>query len=236
MRDRGDSSRRSLRLGFTLIELLASLAVIVLLLGILVPAMGGVRGRAAETSCASRMREIGKGIILYAQENGGEYPRSFHSAGAHREPGWARSVAPYLGVSEAAMNGDWTKVFNDYFRAPEDDETNPYVYSYGLNVHFELDPRGDDYEGAPATWRKLVQVPNPSRTLLLAEVKPIQFGDHLMAHLWTSVEGPRNAVNFDVHDGRSNYLFADGHVESMEIEETLDRSRGLNLWNPSLAH
>jgi hypothetical protein len=30
-------------------------------------------------------------------------------------------------------------------------------------------------------------------------------------------------------------LFTDGHVESLGIETTMDATKGVNLWNPSLA-
>lgn len=111
---------------------------------------------------------------------------------------------------------------------------DPVLFSYGLNVHFELTPGGDDYAGSPATWRRLTQIRNPSRTVLLAETRPVAFGDHFMAHLWSGTAGARSAVAHDRHTGKANYVFADGHVVPLAVADTFDPARNLNLWNPGL--
>jgi prepilin-type processing-associated H-X9-DG protein len=41
-------------------------------------------------------------------------------------------------------------------------------------------------------------------------------------------------VAHDRHNGRANYLFVDGHVESLPVEATFV-ARSENLWNPSVA-
>jgi len=127
------------------------------------------------------------------------------------------------------------KDFNRLFRCPSDKETDMYTYSYGLNVFFELDPRGDDYQGSPQTWRKLSQIPHPSQTILMAETRPVRFGDHLMSHFWSTPEAAANALSGKRHLGKSHFLFVDGHVQAMEVKETLNPSQCRNLWNPSLA-
>lgn len=221
--------------GFTLVELLAVVAVVGILAAIILASVGGVQRRAHGLECAARMRALGMAVQLYTQDHNGEFPRSFHSAGAHREPGWAASAAPYLGAGAATSLTQWKPIFNRYFRCPEERSTDATVYSYGLNVHFELDPSGDNYRGSPATWRRIAQVPAPSRTILLAETPPIAFGDHFMCHQWSGAGAARNAVAHARHEGKSNYLFVDGHVETLTVEETIDTGGGVNLWNPSLA-
>jgi prepilin-type processing-associated H-X9-DG protein len=108
-------------------------------------------------------------------------------------------------------------------------------YSYGLNVHFELDPEGDDYAGSPATWRRTAAVPHPSRTILLAECMPSLYADHFMCHQWSSLKAARTATAHTRHAGRSHFLFLDGHVERLPIESTFDPAKAVNRWNPSLA-
>ena len=82
--------------------------------------------------------------------------------------------------------------------------------SYGLNVYYELNPNADDYAGKPQTWRRQLNVPSPTRTVLVAEVN--SGVDHVMAHFW---EGDDTATEVAVkrHNGKANYVFADGHVE-----------------------
>lgn len=200
-----------------------------------VPAWGGARERMRAAGCVAKLKTLGLGIQLYAQDHEGELPRSFHSAGAHREPGWAASIAPYFGAASAGSLSEWKTVFNRFFRCPSDPGDDPTVYSYGLNVFYELTPEGDDYAGSPATWRRLLQAPNPSRTILLAEPHPIPFGDHFMCHQWSGIAAARNAVDWGRHAAKSNYLFVDGHVGSLPLEQTFNPEKSINLWNPSTA-
>jgi prepilin-type processing-associated H-X9-DG protein len=218
-----------------LIELLTVVAIVGMLAAIAIPVLGGARSKARALTCLASLRTLGQGIALYAQDNKGEFPRSLHSAGAHSQPGWAVSVAPYLGAAPANANGEWAAIFNRYYRCSEDSNTDPMLYSFGLNVYFELTPAGDDYAGSPATWRRLTQVPSPARTILLAETRPVPFGDHLMAHFWGGVSAAKNALAHDRHSGRAHYVLCDGHVSSLRAEETFDPAAGRDLWNPSKA-
>lgn len=213
-------------------ELLAAVAVLAVLAGLLAPAVGGAIDRSRKAKCAATLRSIGTSVQLYAIDHGGEFPRSLHSAGAHREPGWTASVFPYLSGSAGELDA---ASFNRFFRCPDHKETGEYLFSYAMNVHFELDPSGDDYAESPLTWRKVNQVPAPGRTILLAEPRPVLFGDHLMCHQWSSPSSAKNALSADRHAGRSNFLFVDGHVESLEPEQTYDPGEGINCWNPALA-
>ena len=218
--------------GFTLVELLVVIAIVGVLAGLLVPVVGAARSRARSADCGARIRGLGQAVLLHAAENRGVFPRSFHSAAAHREAGWAAAIAPILGAPAPETDG-WPAAFNRLYRCPSDDTTDVWTYSYALNVHFELDPAGDDYAGSPATWRGLERVPVPSRTILLAEPRPVAFGDHLMAHLWGSANAAKNALAHDRHAGRAHYTFCDGHVSALRAEETFDPASGRDLWNPS---
>ena len=62
-------SRHRLAAGFTLIELLVSIAILGLLIALLAPGLSRARKQAKSTLCLTRLRTIGQGLVLYADEN-----------------------------------------------------------------------------------------------------------------------------------------------------------------------
>lgn len=66
--------------GFTLIELLVVIAIIGILAGILLPVLSRARESARRTQCASNIKQIGMGLIMYANENNEAFPSSTASA------------------------------------------------------------------------------------------------------------------------------------------------------------
>ena len=214
--------RPEVRAGFTLIELLVVIAIIAILAAMLLPALSRAKGTARSVHCLSQMRQLGLAVNLFADENEDAFPRSQHSAFAHGELPWERSLAPQLGFTTAT----WTNLLAGVYRCAADRRTTPL--SYGLNVYFELGP-DDDYEGKPQSWRRMTAVPNPSATILFAETG--SGADHIMPNFWST---PSDAADVDSrrHLGRANYTFVDGHGETRRLDSIYEPGRGINLWNP----
>lgn len=105
---------RSSRQGFTLIELLVVVAVIGLLIGILLPALGAARRQAIAVGCASNLKQLGLGIGLYYNDYPSTLPQvRVNANGGIVSPGDAdqgdnvgalfggkKGLLPFLGINE----------------------------------------------------------------------------------------------------------------------------------------
>lgn len=223
---RGRSTCHPLR-AFTLIELLVVMAIIALLAGMLLPALSRGKESARATQCLNQMRQIGMAVRLYAEDHGDEFPRSQHSAFANGQLPWERSLAPFLSSTTIL----WTNLMEGVYHCPSDRRPAPWSFSYGLNVYFELGPN-DDYVGKPQTWRRTVQVPRPSVTILFAENNSTT--DHIMPNFWVSPADTADVAKRR-HGRRSNYIFADGHAEAREFRAIYEPEDQIDQWHPLLA-
>src|SRR5215211_8817835 len=66
--NRPGEARTRMNAGFTLIELLVVIAIISLLAAILFPVFARARENARRTSCQSNLKQIGLGLLQYAQD------------------------------------------------------------------------------------------------------------------------------------------------------------------------
>jgi prepilin-type N-terminal cleavage/methylation domain-containing protein len=92
--------------GFTLVELLVVIGIIALLISILLPSLNQARRSAKSVVCASNVRSITQGMMLYANEFNGAIPGSAWTSCRHAFP----DVNP--GVSNYNLDGishinDW---------------------------------------------------------------------------------------------------------------------------------
>ncbi|MFN9992774.1 MAG: type II secretion system protein, partial [Phycisphaerales bacterium] len=75
---RGSFSRCARRnaSAFTLIDVLVTSAVIAILIGILLPSLSGAQENARRLVCRSNVRQIGLGMVMYADDHNGRLPTS----------------------------------------------------------------------------------------------------------------------------------------------------------------
>src|SRR5918999_4080557 len=100
-------NRRQRCYGFTLIELLVVIAIIAILAAILFPVFAQARDKARQTTCLNHMKQLGTGLMMYAQDYDETLPSwPFHgkAGGVLTDPRfrvwgyylWVDAVMPYV--------------------------------------------------------------------------------------------------------------------------------------------
>ena len=89
---------------FTLIELLVVIAIIAILASMLLPALSQAREKARSISCVNNGKQLGLGMILYADDNSEMYP-IVRNGSATANPVWYKTwddaIFPYLTNDQA---------------------------------------------------------------------------------------------------------------------------------------
>jgi len=206
--------------GFTLIELLVVIAIVGVLFALLLPALSGSQQRAPRAVCVNNQRQLGAAIELYLQANGQRYPAyaAWHELGGRADISAglddARPLNAYLKNPKVfACPGDrgphWTFMsFSDANGLPPKNCYRAWGTSY-LAIHaFDAwgvrhvtgsnDPSGTGGEG-----------PLHSSEVARSPTTKIVLGD------WPWISDFQSPLPIPWHGkkGRSNMLFADGHVE-----------------------
>ena len=228
------------RKGFTLIELLVVIAVIAILAGLMLPALALAKNKTKQIHCLSNMQQIGLGLILYSEDFDGVLPPTAHLS-LRPENIWINTLAPYVGdVNEIrfcesdpkkelkAKNNGTSYILNEFMTVPK------------------MDPFGKIIEPLP----KLEQLKDTSATCLLFEASEKYgvsiYNDHTHARVWL-VGGWNSFINDtqpdrhrlgnaakDHSSGKANYLFADGHVKSVDASVLKSMfEAGINPASPS---
>lgn len=216
--------------GFTLIELLVVISIIALLIAILLPALAAARDTAVAIKCLSQQRDIGLAMDTYAVDHDSELPISGDIDSNRNVNGklsrWPALVGPYYNKfinSSSSLSASEQVYSFEHFKCPTqvDIPASSAIGVYGYNRFFTNWTAVRPSWG----WRSKDQIDSPTQLPLLADTGGIQTkagGLHLS---WEGPhpdardfgwEGPTtNAGPSPNHNGVTNYLFADGHAESI---------------------
>jgi len=222
--------------GFTLVELLVVIGIIALLISILLPALSKAREQGNWVACMSNMKQIGTGLLMYANENKQYLPRPASNGNGQfpddlliwREPPTAPSTSVDDSVLATLLTVKGEK-FRTLFQCPSDPADRKaaqgpgYHFSYTMNKAW--DPDRSKTEAMLTRPRpKMSEVRRPSEKVCLAEEKNPNDGRFEWGNL--SAGTSDDQLN-DRHAKQGNILFTDWHVERRfwkELKDPVDLS------------
>lgn len=220
-----------MRRGFTLVELLVVIAIVGLLLALLLPAIQASRAAARRTSCWNNLRQIGVATHLFANNHGGRFPQTVH-AGPNES--WIYTLGPFVEDVEVI------RICPEDTRGAEWFETNKKATSYLINEYIS--------RPLPESVLNLFKMRETSKTIILFERSDERQStdEHCHPSMWYSDTYVKLNIVWEVilreidpsrHQKTANYLYADGHVETIP-EQTVyewvqhDIESGTNFAQP----
>lgn len=212
------------RTGFTLIELLVVIAIIAVLAAILFPVFARARENGRRASCQSNLKQVGLGLLQYAQDYDEKLARAWYGVGnggsnSTDKYKWMDAIFPYV-KSEQVFNCP-----SHSFTAPGGAfklRSGTNYGSYAINASYWGD---GDFEQSPAGEL------NTSLTAIQDPAGCIWIGDS-SAHFEFAWENKADQPPVATDASGSRYpdyliqrhldtipvLFCDGHVKSVRLD------------------
>ena len=210
-----------MRKGFTLIELLVVIAIIAILAAILFPVFARAREKARQTSCLSNLKQLGLGMLMYAQDYDELMPAGIgywttwqvDPSTNRRDNPWWRNIYPYIKNGQIFVCPSYpgfSSAINDWPAMAE-----VPVMGYGANMRLNR--------------MVIAKIKEPASLYMISD------DTNSYVYLYPSITALHSSYDWDSqlpvssarHNDGNNYCFADGHAKWLSWA-SLDKSTNVD--------
>ena len=198
------SSLEARRRAFSLVELLVVMGIIAILVAVSMGPITSMIRSGQATKCSSNLKQIGTGFAGYLSDHNNVMPQRYYPS---TDIGYNKLLAPYTG-------NDLTDPKASIFVCPVHTACSfPVEPSYGMNWYYDN--------------CSVMTVPGVSTTIMVAESDG---GAGQGSNRADKDSGDPGELATARHNGASNYLFFDGHVEKLAYAATT------NCWGTNMGN